>query len=175
MITLINYEEAHIVNGIKMIKKDDIDKALIYASTLARKRAPIRIHRNFDEVPQRFVNCLNPQTYIRPHMHKTLTQWELMCWLSGEIIILFFDEQGKVTNRILINEKNVRVVEIPPLRYHTILAIEKGAYLEVRNCRYNPSIDRVYAGWAPIEENTVLVEAYQKRLYAAKVGDVVIS
>jgi cupin fold WbuC family metalloprotein len=163
-------KKARSINGVKIFTRDDINDVLTYAATLERARAPIHIHEKFEEVPQRFINCLVTDSYVRPHMHVVPNQWELMCWLSGEIIVLLFDDKGKVTSRITMNETEGRVIEIPPFHYHTYIAVKDCAYLEVRNCKYQPTVDRIYSAWSP-EENTLLAEKYVKRLLHAKVGD----
>lgn len=167
------YRETSIIEGVKIVTQADIDDALSHASTLKRLRMPINIHENYDEVPQRFVNCLNRETYIRPHRHTVPTQWEFKCWLSGEIVTLLFDEKGKITHRIVMNDKSVRIVEIPPLYYHTVFAMQSGSYLEIRNGVYRPPTDKTFSPWSP-EENSPLAKAYQKRFFTAKVGDLLV-
>ncbi|HMT02162.1 MAG TPA: WbuC family cupin fold metalloprotein [Burkholderiales bacterium] len=166
----IIYKRANSIKDIKIITQANINDTLIDAVALERKREPILIHDNFEEIPQRFVNCLNENSYIRPHMHIIPKQWELMSWLSGEIIAFIFDVDGNSIQKIIMNEDNVKVIEIPPFCYHTFVAVTKGSYLEIRNCKYNPSVDRVYSSWSPLE-NSSLAENYQKKFFTAKVGD----
>ncbi|MDO8953698.1 MAG: WbuC family cupin fold metalloprotein [Gammaproteobacteria bacterium] len=167
---LEGYKKANSLNGIKIITQTDIDGTLQYASTLQRARAPLLVHKSYDETPQRFINCLHPGSYVRPHMHVASNQWELKCWLSGDLIALLFDNEGRVKNKIIMNENNVRIVEIPPFCYHSIMAVEKGAYLEIRNGRFQPATDKIYSSWSP-EENSALAEQYYKRYLTAEVGD----
>ena len=129
-----NYKTAHIQNGIKIITQIDINKTIKLSSSLVRNREPILIHDSFNETPQRFVNCLNYKSYVRPHMHTLENQWELMSWVSGEIIAIFFDNTGIITNKLTMNDLNVKIIEIPPLQYHAFVTPSQGAYLEVRNC-----------------------------------------
>ena len=117
------FQKTHSVQGIKIINQIDIDNTLLVAKGLLRKRHPILINETFNEAPQRFINCLNQESYVRPHMHIAPNQWELMCWLSGEIIAIIFDDNGVVTQKILMNEKHARVIEIPPFCYHTFITI----------------------------------------------------
>lgn len=168
-----SYKKCSFLDSVKIITQDDIDNTLTSAMNLERSRKSILIHDSFDEVPQRFVNCLNEKSYVRPHMHVVPNQWELMCWVSGEIIALIFDDNGTVTNKILMNKNNVKVIEIPPFCYHSFVAIGNGAYLEVRNCKYQPTIDRLYSVWSP-PEKSFNSELYQKLLSKAEIGDSLI-
>ena len=169
----MKYKEARTLNGVKVVTQTDIDNALYEASSLSRARKPILIHDSFENVPQRFINCLNTNSYVRPHMHNLPEQWELMSWLSGDLVAVFFDENGVVTNKILMNKDNTKVIEIPALCYHSFVAIKHGSYLEIRNCKYQPKIDRVYAAWSP-EEDSTLATSYQSKLLTTKVGESLI-
>ena len=170
LLHITTFKKARYRDNIKMVFKDDIDDTLAHAATLERKRAPILIHESFEESPQRFVNCLEVNTYVRPHMHMVPNQWELMCWLSGEITIFLFDDHGTITSKILMNKNNALIVETPPFRYHAFIATEKSAYLEIRNGKFAGSIDRIYSAWSP-EENSPGVADYQRRLAIAEEGD----
>lgn len=172
LIRVNGYADTYQENGIKMLTQGDINDAFVHAEALPRNRAPIHLHDSLKEIPQRFVNCLNPYSYIRPHMHTAKEQWELMCWVCGNITVVFFDEVGRITKKILMNENNVRVLEVPPGQNHTLITTEKSAYLEIRNCKYHPSADRIYAAWSPAEGDEA-VDGYQKQLLSAKVGDIV--
>jgi cupin fold WbuC family metalloprotein len=170
---LEGYKVANTINGVKTVTQEYIDSVLIYASDLDRAREPILIHDNFDEVPQRFVNCLNSGSYVRPHMHIVPNQWELMSWISGEIIALIFDNEGTIVRKILMNEHNVKLIEIPPFCYHSFVAVGSGVYLEVRNCKYQPEIDRLYSAWTP-SEGSPEAKHYQELLSGGEVGDKLI-
>jgi len=167
---VIEYRRARSTQGVKIITQNDINDALRFAANSERAREPILISERFDEVPQRFINCLNGESYVRPHMHVVPNQWELMSWISGEIIALIFDDKGVVTNKMLMNENNVKLIEIPPFCYHSFVAVNTGVYLEVRNCKYIPKIDRLYSRWSPPEGSDEAKE-YQKKLAIAKIGD----
>lgn len=150
---VLDYRRANSDKGFKIITQNEINDVLSYTSTLKRARQPILISESFDEIPQRFINCLNSKSYVRPHMHVVPRQWELMSWISGEIVAIVFDENGLVTNKILMNENNVKLIEIPPFCYHSFVAIGTWAYLEIRNCKYQPKVDRLYSAWSPSENS----------------------
>ncbi len=168
------YKRVRAENGIKTIHQADINEMLRYVSSVKRAREPILINDSFDEVPQKFINCLDPRTYVRPHMHIVPKTQELMCWLTGEIVVLLFDTIGKVTHRIVMNQRGVKVLEIPAFCYHAFIATEQSAYLEIRNTPYHPSVrDRTYSDWSP-EEYSIAVKEYKERFLIAKVGDLLV-
>jgi cupin fold WbuC family metalloprotein len=144
-------KKARNVSGIKIIDQSDIDEVINQARKSEKRRLPVLLNKSFSEIPQRFVNCLTKSTYVRPHNHVVTGHWELMSWLAGEIYVLFFDEEGNITNKFKMSHDGVKVVEISPNIYHTFVTENYGAYLEIRNCSFEPEFDRAYATWAPPE------------------------
>ncbi len=163
---------AALVSKVKIVKHQQIEKTINTGSRCPKGRAAILLNDNFAEKPQRFVNCLSPSTYVCPHKHTLPNQWELMSWLTGRFEALFFDDNGVLVQRIELSEKNNRIVEIPQNVYHSFIALEPCSYLEIRNCAYQPESDRIYADWAPSEDSDKRL-SYLKKLYSAKVGDIV--
>jgi cupin fold WbuC family metalloprotein len=165
----VSYSWARKNDKLKMVSYQDITTQVANTRYDYSNRRQILMHNDFDEVPQRFINCLNGNSYIRPHMHIDKEQWEMMCFVSGKLILLIFDNSGTVVRKHIMSDSSVRVVEIPPFLFHTFLALEDSSYLEVRNCSYNPSIDRVYAEWSPAE-SALNIDKYMKLLHRADVG-----
>ncbi|MCD6048365.1 MAG: hypothetical protein K0S08_2012 [Gammaproteobacteria bacterium] len=157
-------------SGIKIIELDYVNMMQDKASLAFNSRAPILLNADFDESPQRFVNCLCSMSYVRPHKHMLPNQWELMCWLAGEIYAIFFDDDGHVVERIEMGENAARIIEIPTGIYHTFYAKTYSSYLEVRNCSYQPVVDRVYADWAP-DGNHPYQKLFAKYLGQTKIGE----
>lgn len=172
-IEKVSYEQANNnIDGIKIINQSDINSNLMRASKLNRGSRQIILHDSFSDAPQKFVNCLTPNSYIRPYMHSSENQWKLMCWISGEIIVLFFDDEGVLRHKVFMDDQSTKVIEIPPLCYHSFLAIKNSAYLEIRNCSYGSTVDRTYAKWS-LPENDYLALKYHNRLLCAGIGDLV--
>ncbi len=156
---------------VKIIDQRAVDINLKEAINVPKYRLPILLNDSFDEEPQRFVNCLTEFSYVRPHNHNFTGNWELMSWLSGVLDILFFDEEGRIINKLKMSEKDIKVIEIPPTLYHTFITPNFGSYLEVRNCTYEPLFDRTYAKWAISEDDADDAQAYLKALKKLKKGD----
>lgn len=135
----------------KVVYQSDLTISLKLATKAVKRRQAILLNENFDQVPQRFINNLTKDTYVRPHKHILPKQWELMSWITGEVEALLFTEEGILYERYMLSADEVKVVEFPPGIIHSFLTNSSGSYLEVRNCAYNPSIDREYAPWSPAE------------------------
>jgi cupin fold WbuC family metalloprotein len=152
-----------IVGNLKFIQQSDIDEVIKEASLAPKRRLSILLNDSFSEKPQRFVNCLSKSTYVRPHNHVFTKHWELMSWISGAVYVLFFDDNGKVINKVKMHENGVKVIEIPYTIYHCFITLDCAAYLEVRDCKYDPILDRNYAPWAPAE-NSADADDFMKKL-----------
>jgi cupin fold WbuC family metalloprotein len=159
--------------AIKIVDQDDINAILKNNSEMPRVRTPILLNSSFEEVPQNFVNCLSYPTYIHPHNHTNAQSTELLCWMSGILILVFFDEKGKILHKLEMNEQGTKIIIVNTELYHTLITPDFGVYLEVRSRPYIPGVpDRVYAPWAP-PENTAEGKIFVDRLLSAKEGDTI--
>jgi cupin fold WbuC family metalloprotein len=171
-----NYRRANSLGGTMIVTQSDINDTLTHVSDTVRAREAITIHDSFSEIPQRFVNCFHSNSYIRPHMHPNPNHWELTSWISGEFIVLIFNNHGVVMDKFVMNEYNVRIIEIKPMCYHTYIATKPSAFIEVCNSNYDINhinINRVYSDWSPAETDNSLVANYLKLLYNAQIGEAI--
>ena len=153
----------------KLISNADVEAVIRESKMLPRRRVPILVHDSYDEAPQRFVNCMSVNSYIRPHLHENNNQWELVIWVSGDMLVLIFDTDGTILKRIEFGQCQNRIVEIQQNLYHAFVPITDCAYFEVRNCKFDPGSDRQYAAWAP-EEGGVGVDDFFSWMKSAEVG-----
>lgn len=129
--------------------KELIDRAV----SSPRLRANENIHASLDDPVQRFVNAMEPGTYVRPHRHRQEGRWELFVIITGSVAVLSFDEDGLVTERIEMNpESGAIAVEVPQGRWHTVVCLAPGTLLlEVKPGPYIQPTDKDFADWAPTE------------------------
>ena len=156
-----------IQNNAKVIYQSDINDTIKTARNSPKYRSPILLNESFNDKPQRFVNCLTKKTYVRPHNHALTNHWELMSWLDGVVYVILFDIDGNITYKVKMYHSGVKLIEIPPNTYHSFITPNQGAYLEIRDCAYEPSLDRSYAPWAPAE-NTVEADHFLIKLFEAE-------
>ena len=124
----------------------------------ARKNNRERLNHNFHQprdIVQRFLNAIEPDSYVRPHRHIAPERDEVFLVLKGEGAVIIFDKNGMVENVYSLNTgKGQWGVDIPGGIYHTIISLEKNSvFYEIKPGPYNPDIDKGFADWAP-EENT---------------------
>lgn len=141
------------------------------ARASARLRKNLNLHPELSEPVQRFCNAFEPGTYVRPHRHPEENKWELFAILKGEAIILIFDDEGAVVERIVLSPQGPNyILEIPPNTWHTVLTIKPGTVLfEAKEGPYSMTSDKYFADWAP-EENTSTTKQFVRWFEQAQTG-----
>jgi len=138
---------------MKCIDQSLIGELLNEAREVSRKRMNHNLHPSLDDKVQRFVNAMQPDTYVRPHCHFGEERWELFIILRGEVNVLCFDDSGKIANRKVLNANSENViVEIPGDTWHTLVVTKKDSLVfECKSGPYIQNTDKNFAQWAPKE------------------------
>ncbi len=130
-------------NDMKQLNSWQLDQL----SEQARQSARLRMNTNFHEVledpVQRLAIAMEPDTVIRPHRH--LHTWELLLPLRGRFVVLWFDDQGAVTERVVLGQ-DCAVQETPAGVWHAVLSLDAGGVIfEVKQGPYRPFTPLDYA------------------------------
>ena len=138
---------------MRAITTVDIEQLIWEASKTPRKRAILRLHEH-EEVVQRMVNAVLPGTYIPPHKHENPDKVELFSILKGKVAVLKFNPIGEVEAVLEMSDSSpVKIVEIPPRTYHSIVAFQPSALLEIIQGPYTATTHKQMASWAPAEDS----------------------
>lgn len=136
----------------------------------ARRRQNLNLHPALTDPVQRLLNAFEPGTYVRPHRHDAPGKWELFARLAGRAVVLGFDADGRVTDRIELDDARL-LVEIPAGAWHTLAALEPGTVLlEVKPGPYVPLAPEGFAPWAPAE-GTPQAVALERWFRVARPGE----
>jgi cupin fold WbuC family metalloprotein len=132
-----------------------------------RKRKNYNFHRFPEDTLQRLLNAMEPGTYVHPHKHENPDKREAFLVLTGTLLVVEFDEQGNITDHIILNRELGNFgTEIAERTYHTIISLEKGSVAyEAKDGPYDPTDDKYFAEWAP-PENSPEREAYINSILA---------
>ena len=141
------------------------------AAASPRLRRNRNIHSSLEDTVQRLFNAMEPGTYVRPHRHSEADKWELFFVLSGSLVVLTFDDSGRVTNRIEMSTQGpIRGIELPENTWHTLVSLAPGTVMfEVKRGPYVPLTDKNVAQWAPAEGDA-LTPTYEAWFRTATVG-----
>jgi cupin fold WbuC family metalloprotein len=125
----------------------------VRAAAAPRRRLNHNLHPTLSDPVQRLLNAFEPGTYVRPHRHVQPQRWELFVALRGRALVLTFDPDGTVGERVELDaEGPALAVEIRGGVWHTVGSRAVGTVLlEVKPGPYAPLTDKDFAPWAPVE------------------------
>lgn len=134
-----------------------------------RQRQNYNFH-DLAETVQRFLNVMQPGTYVRPHRHcptPDMNRFEFFLVLQGALGILILDAQGQVLQQAVLSaDSELRGIELPPGTYHTLIALAPNTVMfEVKQGPYSVSTDKEFLTLFPEEgtpEARELVERWQQ-------------
>lgn len=137
---------------LKIISNQDFDTFAQNAKEAPRQRSHHNLHEQLDAGVQRLFISTEPDTYMRPHRHSEEHKWELFLVLKGQLDLLIFDDEGKVTQRHSLSPETNRAIEIPPGTWHGYACMESGTVgLEIKEGAYIPTPQEDFAPWSPAE------------------------
>ena len=118
------------------------------AAASARRRSHILLHADHQDQVQRLLIALEPDSYVRPHVHSE--QWEMIVLLRGRLDLLIFTPQAELTQRLAMSAASP-VVQIPRGIWHGGVALDSQTLvMEVKPGPYRPN---EFADWGPEEGN----------------------
>lgn len=126
-----------------------LDSVLNIAETSPRKRMNHNFHPTLDAKYQRMLNCLMPDTYLRPHRHNNPEKSESFIILKGKLLVLEFNDTGEIIDYIILEygSKNYGV-DILPNTWHSIIALTPCVVFEAKEGPYSQLNDKDFAPWA---------------------------
>ena len=130
------------------------------ARNAPRRRKNFNLHANDQAICHRFLNAIEPDSYVPPHRHLSPHKAETIIVLAGRIGVLAFDAAGQVTmRRILAPNSGTVGVDIPAGVIHSVVALEPGSvFFESKAGPYLPLTPEEKAPWAPGEGSDTAVE-----------------
>lgn len=138
---------------MKVFDRDFLSKICVSSQNSARKRQMVNIHEQLDNKYHRMINVLQPSTYICPHKHENPDKFELFVIIQGELLIVVFDDNGNITNHIILSHQSGNyLVELQPRIFHTIIPLSVNTIVfECKEGPYCEKTDKIFATWAPKE------------------------
>jgi cupin fold WbuC family metalloprotein len=150
---------------IKLINQELIDTVAKEAQTNERLRKNYNFHQLSEKV-QRFINIMQPGTYVRPHRHsrpEDINGFEFFLALQGRIGVLLFNEQGELTHQEQLSpQENNYGIEIAEGTFHTLVALAPNTVMfELKEGPYLDKNDKEFLPHFP-EEGTVAAQEQVK-------------
>lgn len=153
---------------IKRLTQGLLDEVAERSRQSPRRRQNYNFHELSEKV-QRFVNVLQPGTYVRPHRHERppeINGFEFFLVLQGELGILILNENGQILAQERVSDTGpTRGIELPEGTIHTLVALRPDTViLEFKEGPYAVSTDKDFLAGFPDEgtlEAQQMVEYWQ--------------
>ena len=123
------------------------------AASAARSRINLDLHEGPDHPAQRFLNAVEPASYIRPHRHALARREETFCVLRGAFGLVLFGDAGTIARTVVLRAGGELVgAHLPTGVFHTLVSLAPGSIMfEVKAGPYDASTAKEWATWAPAE------------------------
>lgn len=163
------------MKSIQAITSQKLDELQAQAKASPRLRTIHCFHEGDWEHCHRMLNALSVGTYVRPHRHADKHQSECFLLLRGKLALLIFDDEGTVDTAhslVLSLADGVYGMDIPPMIWHTLVALEDSVIYEVKghpNGGFVAERDKSFAPWSP-EEGSKAALKYLARLESISAG-----
>jgi cupin fold WbuC family metalloprotein len=153
---------------IKRLTQNLIAEIVEKSRRSARRRQNYNFHELGEKV-QRFVNVLQPGTYVRPHRHRRppdINGFEFFLVLQGELGLILMNELGEILQQERVSATGeIHAIELPEGVVHTLVALAPDTVmLELKEGPYNVNTDKEFLDNFPQEgtpESIELVKTWQ--------------
>ncbi|MEM7620067.1 MAG: WbuC family cupin fold metalloprotein [Pseudomonadota bacterium] len=145
----MNFEDNELTVKITPSKLEHLEKA---AKTSERQRSRFILHKGHNDNVQEMVIAITSQTYIMPHRQKNRTKSYTL--LNGKFGVIFFDEQGVISDVIKMDNEADRpvLVRFDADQWHSVVAgSDVAIYIETAQGPFEGSL---WADWAPKSEDS---------------------
>lgn len=145
--------------NIRRIDQSLLDRIAAEAAHHPRLRMNYNSHQHQEPV-QRFLNAVEPGSYVRPHRHVDPPKWEMFVCLRGRGAAVVFDDNGRMTEMVRLDPMRGEYgAEIKAGAWHSIISLATGSvFLEVKEGPYEPKHAGVFAPWSPASDDPGVAE-----------------
>ncbi|MGH8279242.1 MAG: WbuC family cupin fold metalloprotein [Gammaproteobacteria bacterium] len=139
------------VAGLKFIDHALIGKLHADALKSPRLRTHYNLHPTLTAPIHRMCMAMEPGTYVRPHRHPD--KWELLVILTGDMLVLTFDDGGTVLTRTPLAAGGPTYgMETPAGTWHGVVTLAPvTVVLECKPVPFQRPPEQDFAHWAPPE------------------------
>lgn len=116
---------------MKLISESLLDAITQQARENPRRRMNHNLHDSMDAPVHRLLNALEPDTYLPPHRHTDKDETYLV--LRGSLTTFFFDEAGRVTEKICLTPPKRQLWSGDSCRYLAQLGGGRDGYGNLRS------------------------------------------
>jgi len=155
--------------NIPKLSEQEIQDFLKLADGSEKRRYPKLLHSPGDEFNCVF-NFMMQDSYMQPHLHPGEEKIEKIHLIHGKVVALFFDDQGEVSKRTVLEKGGIELIEVPAFVWHTyVMLTDYVITYETMMGVYEPETWKKLADWAP-QEGTIECPGYLDLLKCKSLG-----
>ncbi|MBW8192094.1 WbuC family cupin fold metalloprotein [Neiella marina] len=160
------------MKGIQRLDQTITEPLLAQSRAATRQRAHLNLHDSYHDPIQRFLIAMQPASYVRPHYHSEPDKWELFTAIKGTFSFFIFNDQGVIQQRIELSAgESCFGLHLEPGQWHSVIATKiNSLFFEVKRGPYCAARDKVFALWAPSEQDPD-ASSYRHWLQQAQPGE----
>ncbi len=150
---------------LTLITQDLFDQVAAQSRQTPRRRKNYNFH-TLDEKVQRFLNVMQPGTYVRPHCHRRppgVNGFEFFLVLQGCLGFIVFDPKGEIHQSLEISAQGPQYgLELAAETYHTLVVLAPDTIiLELKEGPYHPQTDKDFLEQFPPEGSEATAQVMQ--------------
>lgn len=147
---------------------EDLEKLRHAARHDPLGRARLCLHHHVNDAVHEMVIAFQKSSYIHPHRH--FHKSESFHLIEGELLVVFFDDDGKETSRLRLAEQRKNglfLYRLAASRWHTLIPLSEWVIIhETTPGPFRPE-DTEMANWAPAEIQVETVKAFISKIIRA--------
>lgn len=147
------------------IGQERLDQVKQAARRAPLKRARLCLHHDHSDQVQEMVIGFCRESYVRPHRH--MHKSESFHVIEGALLVVFFDNEGKVTRRIPMSpcgSGQTFLYRLSSSLWHTVVPLSE--FVIIHETTTGPFIpgETEFATWGPDETNIEGIKSFLARI-----------
>lgn len=117
---------------------------MIYILRNKEDRFRISLHTSSDDDLHNMIIAIKKNNFVYPHKHSKSESYHI---LKGSVLLIYFNDNGKVINCIELNSDNYLIARVDKHQYHALISLEDSIYHETRIGPFIAKEDSIFAKW----------------------------
>lgn len=131
------------------------------------RRARFCLHQQENDGVHEMVIAFCKDSYVRPHRHSNKS--ESFHVIEGELMVVFFDDDGKITRKLTLGDRNSAhpfLYRLADDQWHMVIPLTE--YVVIHETTKGPFIkaESAFAPWSPQDGDSKAIDALLKRVLA---------
>ena len=135
---------------IVTIREESLDKIRQAAKSAPLRRSRYCLHHDNEDQVHEMIIAFCRDSYVRPHKH--LQKTESFHVIEGELVVVFFDDNGNQVDRLKMGTKQQGgpfIYRLACDMWHTVIALTDSVIIHETTCGPFIKEESIFPIWAP--------------------------